>query len=147
MNNNIFENERSSDYVCSECGASVSDTDMVCPKCGADISEIEEDIEEDQIEIKDKDKTKYPALSTISGAYKFLAWFSAFIAVLLALSVLSHIDDDNRIIYAIISLVTGVILCISFLAISEIIRLFIDIEKNTRMFTVNQDTDVKDQEN
>lgn len=30
-------------YVCTECGADVSEDDKICPKCGADISEIEED--------------------------------------------------------------------------------------------------------
>ena len=138
MNNNNIKNENSSDYVCSECGASVSATDTVCPKCGADVSEIEEDIKEEQIEIKDKDKTKYPALSAISGAYKFLAWLSAFISILISISLFLQANYEGGYIGAVISFGVGIILFISFLATSEIIRLFIDIERNTRIFTNNQ---------
>jgi len=135
---NIIENENSSDYVCGECGASVTITDKVCPKCGADVSVIVENIQDKQdkqLEITNKDKTKYPALNVISAVYKFLAWLSAFISLLT--SVIFLINDGVKTI-SIISIVIGVILFISFLAISEIIRLFIDIERNTRTFSIHE---------
>ena len=31
------------EYVCTECGADVSEGDKICPKCGADVSVIEEE--------------------------------------------------------------------------------------------------------
>lgn len=99
------------------------------------VSVIEENIQnkqDKQLEITNKDKTKYPALNVISAAYQFLAWLSAFISLLTF--VIFLINDGVNII-SIISIVIGAILLISFLAASEIIRLFIDIESNTRTFS------------
>jgi len=128
--NNSIENENSSGYVCGECGASVSITDTICSKCGADVSEIKEGIQEGQIKMEDKDKTKYPALKLISGVYKLLAHLTAIISILI--SVFYILNNNGEYIIPIITIISGGILVITFFAISEIILIFIDIEKNTR---------------
>jgi len=55
--------------------------------------------------------------------------------IISVLASLTFLLNDGKYIISIISIVIGVIMFISFLAVSEIIRLFIDIESNTRTFS------------
>lgn len=83
------------------------------------------------------EETKYPALLVISGIYKALAKIAgivACIAILYGLIQLPGYDSERAMGISIIisSLIFGIVGIISFLAISEIIKLFIDLEDNSR---------------
>lgn len=80
---------------------------------------------------------KYPALQTLSGVYRVLAWLagiSSIIVIVYGLSMLNNFRTKSAgidlIIQGLIYGVLGVILC---LAISQGIKLFIDLEYNTRV--------------
>ena len=80
-------------------------------------------------------KSKYPALTTISGIYQFLAilvglasLFSLFYGISLMYDYGGKTAGTSIIIY---SLIAGLLVVISLLAISEGIKLFISIENNT----------------
>ncbi len=83
------------------------------------------------------DEGKYPALRIISGIYKALAFIvgiAAFIAFFYGISLLEqgYRAKATGISFIISSLVSGIIGVIAFLAISEILKLFIDLESNSR---------------
>jgi predicted ATP-dependent serine protease len=133
MTNNQDVQNEDTEYVCGECGAKVSKDDKVCPKCGGDISEIEGQKPASENELKRS--KRYPALRTIASAYRALAWVVAIIAIIVFLIGLKELFG-NRIsiggpllLYSIIGGGVGVL---SFLATSESIKVFIDIEANTR---------------
>jgi hypothetical protein len=71
-----------------------------------------------------KVERSYPALSFISGLYKFLAVITAVIGVLIAF--------NGRGLEAFTGVIGGVIGGITLLAASEVLKLFINIEENTR---------------
>lgn len=72
---------------------------------------------------------RYPALKTIAGVYMVLAWIigaAAFITTFYFLS-------ENRLqIFGLVSLIAGGLLALGLAAISESIKVFLDIEYNTR---------------
>lgn len=70
---------------------------------------------------------KYPALRTIAGFYRILAFIAGGFAVISALALF-----EDSILFALLSLVTGAVAVISLLAIAEGIHVLIDIEANTR---------------
>lgn len=79
---------------------------------------------------------RYPALQTLSGVYLVLAWLagiSAIIFIIYGLSMLNNFRTKSEgidlIIQGLIYGVLGVIFC---LAISQGIKLFVDLERNTR---------------
>jgi hypothetical protein len=74
----------------------------------------------------EKHPTKYPALRVIAGIFKVLAWLLAVISVIVALAGL-----QNPAVFF-LSILAGFIACVMLLAISESIKVFIDIEANTR---------------
>lgn len=83
------------------------------------------------------EETKYPALRSISGIYKALAiiiGIGAFIALVYGLSQLEggYRARATGTTLIISSLISGIIGVIAFLSISEIIKLFIDLEDNSR---------------
>ena len=83
------------------------------------------------------EETKYPALRVISGIYKALAiiiGIGAFIALVYGISQLEggYSARATGTSLIISSLISGIIGVIAFLAISEIIKLFIDLEDNSR---------------
>ena len=83
------------------------------------------------------EETKYPALRIISGIYKALAiiiGIGAFIALIYGISQLEggYRARTTGTSIIISSLISGIIGVIAFLAISEIIKLFIDLEDNSR---------------
>lgn len=97
----------------------------------------EERIIFDQIElIKEKEhKTmlpeKYPALRTIAGFFKLLAWIVGIVAVIAAVLLASK-GGDFGILISVIIIVIGATILLGLLAISESIMVLIDIEHNTR---------------
>lgn len=83
------------------------------------------------------EETKYPALRVISAIYKVLAiimGIAAFIAFIYGLTQLGEgyraRETGTTIIIA--SLAYGFIAVIAFLAVAEMIKLFIDLESNSR---------------
>jgi|AP45_3_1055517.scaffolds.fasta_scaffold397624_1 hypothetical protein len=91
------------------------------------MSEIKNAIESSKDSMNPISESKYPALRTISGFYQFLA---IIIGIGSALGLLYGIKAAGTtiIIYALIMGLMGVI---TLLAISEGIKLFIQIEDNT----------------
>ncbi len=92
---------------------------------------------EKQIElIKEKEHKsmlpeKYPALRTIAGFFKLLAWIVGIVAVIAAVLLASK-GGDFGILISVIVIVIGAIILLGLLAISESIMVLIDIEHNTR---------------
>lgn len=84
-------------------------------------------------------ETKYPALRVISGVFKVLAILAAIAGVIGALIGLVQMSGNTYGATAagglivLISLLYGGLACIYMLAISEGIRVFTDIEMNTRL--------------
>lgn len=72
---------------------------------------------------------RYPALRTFSIIYLVFAWIIGVAAIFVTFYFLSEKDTQ---IYSLISLVFGGLLSLSLAAISESIKVFLDIEYNTR---------------
>ncbi|HDZ03253.1 MAG TPA: hypothetical protein ENH52_17735 [Nitrospirae bacterium] len=76
---------------------------------------------------------RYPVLRLISNIYKVLAWLSAFSTAIIAiLSCTTSRGEYGCLMIILSSLVIGTITVITLLAVSEGIKVFIDIEENTR---------------
>jgi len=93
--------------------------------------------ESPQTLISASDEMKYPALRVISGIYKAIAIIVGIGALIALFYGLSQLDGGYRAratgtSIIISSLISGIIGVIAFLAISEIIKLFIDLEENSR---------------
>ena len=73
---------------------------------------------------------RYPALSIISGLYNAFAWIIGVVAIIVSLVFFSKGEEGT--IIAVSVLISGVLAFIGLLAMSELIKLFIDIEYNTR---------------
>jgi hypothetical protein len=78
----------------------------------------------------DQESKKYPTLRFVSSMYKFLAWISLFLTIIFFFYSLSQTDLQMALGIGVI--VGGVVSFMTFLALSELLLLFIDIEKNTR---------------
>ena len=82
-------------------------------------------------EPKEDFKERYLALRTIAGIYYSFAYIIGIVAVLIAgYSIINN--QQIGILIAISSLVVGALIVLGLLAISESIKVFIDIEENTR---------------
>ncbi|HEY9170089.1 MAG TPA: hypothetical protein VIN72_11420 [Lutibacter sp.] len=73
---------------------------------------------------------KYPALRTISAVYKVFAWVIGIVTLMIAIMALDK--GDMGITISLISIVIGGLIVLGVLAVSESIKVFIDIEHNTR---------------
>jgi hypothetical protein len=72
----------------------------------------------------------YPALESISGFIKFIAWVGLIGSIIIALMAQANrVDGTTLLIYILSGLISFVIL----LATSEIIRLFINMAKDLRL--------------
>lgn len=80
-------------------------------------------------------KERYPALRFISGLYRILAWLIGIATVIAFFYMLSQ--GQMGIPIGIGILIGGSILFVTFLAIAEGIKVFIDIEHNTRITATN----------
>ncbi|HBL73036.1 MAG TPA: hypothetical protein DD409_09265 [Bacteroidales bacterium] len=79
---------------------------------------------------------RYPALKLIAGFYKVLAWL-VLVGAFLGLAALAALDMLT--LWRGVGLFLGAgLLFVSLMALSELIRLFIDMEKNTRHGFKNQ---------
>lgn len=85
-------------------------------------------------------KQKYPALRTIASVYRILAYIAligGFIGVIVGIALLGQsgsysIEYTGGIMVIVLSVLGGVVGYVSFLAASEMILVFIDMETNTR---------------
>ena len=71
---------------------------------------------------------RYPALRTISGVYKALAWIIGIATIITTIYML--VDDE--LVIGLVSLLVGGLLALGLAALSELIKVFLDIEYNTR---------------
>ena len=80
--------------------------------------------------------TKYPALSLISKIYAIFAWVSFFVSIPVIIFNAFQATTNIHWVMGVFTFLLGVVCCglvfITLLAISEAIRVFIDIEENTR---------------
>ena len=137
------------DYNCPNCfhkylvGVGV----YVCPKCGQ-----ENNVEQDSIPVTEKPETdstgdsietrleeyfheKYPALRTIAGFYKFLAYGVGVVAIISFIvgfvtfhgSETDFYDPSRGAIILLVSLFGGAIAFLTLLAMSEGIMLFVNM--------------------
>jgi hypothetical protein len=72
---------------------------------------------------------RYPALRTIARVYMVLAWIIGIAAIITTFYFLS---EDEMKIFGLVSLIVGGLLTLGLAAISESIKVFLDIEYNTR---------------
>ncbi|MBX2892880.1 MAG: hypothetical protein KF734_18270 [Saprospiraceae bacterium] len=90
--------------------------------------ENETEEEEEQEEVDEK---RYPALRTIAGIYFAFAWIIGGTALIGALY-LGGEHGQAGLLIAIPILIFGALIVLGVLAVSESIKVFIDIEANTR---------------
>jgi hypothetical protein len=110
----------------------------ICPTCKTTIPTqqsfpTKKDIEEEGFY---KNKPKYPALRFISSMYKLLAFLIGIVAVVIGILSMSGFDANYPLGFGII--LGGLIGLITMLAMSEGIKVFLDIEENTRKFAQKQ---------
>lgn len=75
---------------------------------------------------------KYPALRTLSGIIAFIAWTIPVLTLIIVIALLSKSEGESSWLLSVGTLAVGAIFFIALLAYSEIIKVFVDIEENTR---------------
>ncbi|GHT13682.1 hypothetical protein AGMMS4956_10260 [Bacteroidia bacterium] len=78
---------------------------------------------------KNTTRYRYHALRTIAGIYMVLAWILGIAAIITTFYFLS---ENNLQIFGLVSFIVGGLLALGLAAISESIKVFLDIEYNTR---------------
>ncbi|MBP7152308.1 MAG: hypothetical protein KBA43_06555 [Paludibacteraceae bacterium] len=78
---------------------------------------------------KNSSRYRYSALRTIAHVYTVLAWIIGIAAII---TTFYFLFGDNMIIFGLVSLIVGGLLALGLAAISESIKVFLDIEYNTR---------------
>ena len=109
------------DYPCPRCGARCFPEEMTCPSCGVDINQAISEVE------RYRPISKYPALRTFATAYQILGLAIGIVTLIAAI-----VSLRQSALVAIVSIVIGLTAVLSFLALSEGIKVFVDIEHNTR---------------
>lgn len=87
--------------------------------------------------IHNSSKNRYPALKTIIDVLNVFGWIIGIITVIItAISIYGILDLPNfamaSLIPTIVILIQGLFLAIVLIAISEFLKVIVDIEKNTR---------------
>ncbi|MCX6231140.1 MAG: hypothetical protein NTZ33_06310 [Bacteroidetes bacterium] len=75
---------------------------------------------------------RYPSLRTIAGIFSVFAWIIGIVTVFIAYISWSKGGEAGGLMIAIPILVVGALIVLGLLAASESIKVFIDIEENTR---------------
>lgn len=78
---------------------------------------------------KTNSRNRYPALRIIAGVYMVLAWIIGIAAII---STFYFFSENSMQIFGLGSLIGGGLLALGLAAISESIKVFLDIEFNTR---------------
>jgi len=92
----------------------------------------------DDNEQKETFEKRYPASRTIAGVISFIAWTVAVITVIIAFIGFSNLPSNSggmEIIIPLGTLIIGAFFFIILLSQSEMIKVFIDIEENTRKYS------------
>jgi hypothetical protein len=116
------------DFPCPRCGARCFPDESVCASCGVNIDQASAEAE------RYIPAPKYPALRAIATAYQI---FALAIAVVTLIAIVITLRQSGLI--AIICLVAGLAAVISFLAVADGIKVFVDIEHNTRTIIARLD--------
>ncbi len=125
-------------WTCKKCKEENEDSFEICWNCGQDSGIIQNEkkpskkvILKQKMDDTEKSlemKQKYPALAIISSVGKFFAWIILIVSIIL--SIIQIAKTPN--IYSIsLTLLVGIVCFVIIIALSELIVLFIDIEKNT----------------
>jgi len=80
--------------------------------------------------INEDEGTKYPALRSISIIIKIFGWF-----VIIGTPIFTYVLAEKDEISAFTLFISGIIMGLGTIAFAELIKLFIDIEHNTRTIT------------
>jgi hypothetical protein len=116
--------ENVEEYECTECGGDVSLDHRYCPSCGVS---LEDGVSAVTVPLR------YPALRTIAGFYRILAiavFLAALVGIVYAISYWKEREGQFIILY--LSSAFGLFGTVTTLAVAETIKVFIDIEENTR---------------
>ena len=138
-----LQSDQKKDFVCSACGAKVTPEDEVCPSCGItlnnEVEPAQTNLSTQNPTIMNSSTSRYPVLSTISSIYVYSAIAVSVITVLIAvielgtgLGVLGIEGGIGSLIFVFITLAIGGIIALSLFAAAETIKVFKDIEENTR---------------
>jgi hypothetical protein len=112
------------DVPCPNCGARCFPEEKICPSCGVDIDQVAAEVE-GQTPV-----WKYPAVRVIASLYQIIALVIALLALMGLF--FSFQQSAGTPVIAVLCLVIGFIGVVSFLALSEGIKVFIDVERNIR---------------
>lgn len=93
--------------------------------------EFEEEAQENSDDGEKEDDNKYPALRTIASIYPVFASIIAVLAVLVTYNAFTK-DSSGDLMNVIPTIVIGALIFLVLLATGESIKVFIDIEENTR---------------
>jgi len=126
-------------WKCLKCNEKVEDQFDVCWNCGCDRSgnsaldqEEKSALKEIKSEIALEDsRSKYPALRTIAGVYSLFAFIVGLLAIISGAIYLLKAGESGLIL-AIAIVIIGALVVLGLLALSESIKVLIDIEYNTR---------------
>jgi hypothetical protein len=108
------------DFPCPHCGARCFPGENTCPSCAVDIDRAAAEVE------RFVPARKYPALRIIATVYQIIAGVIAVVTLI-------SLTLGQPPIVIILSLVLGLTAVVSFFALSEGIKLFIDLEHNSRV--------------
>jgi predicted nucleic acid-binding Zn-ribbon protein len=130
-------------WKCTKCGEQIEDDFEGCWNCGTGKDGSppsgQQVFEEQKRTLEteaQREQLRYPALRVIAGIYRVLAWFVAILAaigVFVGLTNLEGYRASFGILLLLGSLIGGAIGFVTLLAASEGIKVFIDIEENTRV--------------
>lgn len=109
------------ELFCSVCNRVVKQDDEICPHCGSDLIEFEEETPSER---------KYNFLMRIRESIKILMALLG-VALVIALLYGLYLKDLDLILYTIIPIIDIGMLLIFF----ELIKVFIDLEQNSRTQT------------
>ena len=132
--------------VCWDCGEEISPTDMQCPHCHADLQGKTEPIETDRSAAQEQYQQapetagleRYPVLKMISTVYRVIGVLAGLIAVTAAviefatMSSFGNYGTLGGLVFGFGIMIAGALAVISCFAIAEGIKVFLDIEENTR---------------
>ncbi|ODS30362.1 MAG: hypothetical protein SCARUB_04521 [Candidatus Scalindua rubra] len=143
VRNNILSRQQEKEFTCYNCGEDLQKAIEKYDKLNKTFDEkSEHSSSPERIDAPTLNQEKYPALRTISGIYNFLAWImglGALVAVFYGMSLLDRYGTKEfGIAIIMISLIGGFIGVVSLLAISEGIRLFVNIAKDVNKLKRNR---------
>lgn len=154
-----LQSDQNNNFICSACGANVKLEDKECPACGINLDEelkpagtnasphfpmlgMQRSALSQPSEMNIP--IRYSALNTITNIYTILAVAVAVITVLIVvielgtgIGVLGIEGGIGSLIFVLITLAIGGSIALSLFAAAETIKVFIDIEENTRKAAEN----------